>query len=406
MTNSSVISATKAYKALTVVSPMIVGNEKKDQDRARWFEPGQIACICDGVTSSAHSAMAAQIVTTIIPSIFTEKIPERLRMLCDLLMDHRRESQDGNIRLPKDTPDAMQDFLRKVAREKLATSFQTTMVAVRFIQAGQMVTADILKCGDSAFFAFSCDGQLLSSSLVLSSELQEKSQSAIATKPSSFVPNRLRFGPGDELLVKVVCRLAENSKLVKETGINPKYAKNWLICSPLDGQADNKEYEGNLLSDHIISLKPGDQLLVPTFLAGTPSTMNGQQYLNILYSSTIKPIYSAKPLSSITNITHHGSTTMVLPDHFYCGYCDYFQDRFPLDTHFILASDGFYSAFSNSKQLWNWLRENRILLADENKSKEILEQLHFDLRDSGGDDDISFVWVYPNKSETGRNEKR
>ena len=108
----------------------------------------------------------------------------------------------------------------------------------------------------------------------------------------------------------------------------------------------------------------------------------------------------------MTHIAQYGSTTMVLPDHFYCGYYDYFQDRFPLGTHFILASDGFYSAFSDSKDLWNWLQDNKQLLADKTKSREILEQLHSTLSVKTSDDDISFVWAYPHDTEFKKAENK
>ena len=405
MTDLSAISVYASYKALVVVSPMIFDGDKKDQDRARWFEPGQIACICDGVTSSAHSGKGAELVTSFIPAVFSENILERLRMLCDLLMDYRREAQNCDIKLPSNIPDSMRGFLNNIAKQKLLTSFQTTMVAARFVQTDKLVAVDILKCGDSAFFAFSNNGQLLSSTLTLPSESQNKNDSSDISKSASFVPNKIRFGPEDELLVKVVCRLSENQDLLKKTGISSDSAKNWLICTPLDGLPGKHGYEENLLQDNIISLRPGDQLLVPTFLSGVPSIVNGQKYLNVLYSSTIKQIPSTTPLSPVTNISQHGSTTMVLPDHFYCGYCDYFQDRFPLGTHFILASDGFYGAFSDSQQLWKWLQENKAGLANECEKEEILKQLHTSLGTKGGDDDISFVWVHPNKAKKRKGSK-
>ena len=58
------------YTAITVISPLVDGTEKKDQDRAQWYEPGQIAALSDGVTTSLYSQNAAEIVTLFIPSIF------------------------------------------------------------------------------------------------------------------------------------------------------------------------------------------------------------------------------------------------------------------------------------------------------------------------------------------------
>ena len=41
------ISTITGYTALTVVSPLMYGDDRKDQDRALWYGPGQIACVCD-----------------------------------------------------------------------------------------------------------------------------------------------------------------------------------------------------------------------------------------------------------------------------------------------------------------------------------------------------------------------
>ena len=64
------IAATRGYTALTVVSPMMFGDDRKDQDRALWYGPGRIACVCDGVSSSPDSGKAAELVTLMAPVLF------------------------------------------------------------------------------------------------------------------------------------------------------------------------------------------------------------------------------------------------------------------------------------------------------------------------------------------------
>ena len=86
-----------------------------------------------------------------------------------------------------DTPQAMRDILRRVVQRKRAKSFQTTIIA-----------AHVLKCGDSAFFAFSPEGQLLTSSLAFSTDSQDSKESSDTKHDSSFVPKHIAFGPGDE----------------------------------------------------------------------------------------------------------------------------------------------------------------------------------------------------------------
>jgi hypothetical protein len=88
------ISTERGYAAIVVVSPLVHGEDKKDQDRARFFEPGQSACLCDGVTSSPDSAQAAELVTSFAPTLFQGNVAERLGVLCDLLMALRQESPD------------------------------------------------------------------------------------------------------------------------------------------------------------------------------------------------------------------------------------------------------------------------------------------------------------------------
>lgn len=159
---------------------------------------------------------------------------------------------------------------------------------------------------------------------------------------------------------------------------------------------NDKARTENLLELQVLSLKPTDRLLVPTYLYGTQLTCQGRQYRVLRYSSAIRPILATESLASIVSFNKHGSSTMVLPDHFYCDCFDSFQDSFPLQTHFILCSDGFYSCFSDWQQLWIWLQENATGLNDNNQREAILEQLHANLHAKSSDDDISFVWVQPN----------
>jgi serine/threonine protein phosphatase PrpC len=93
-----------------------------------------------------------------------------------------------------------------------------------------------------------------------------------------------------------------------------------------------------------------------------------------------------------------GSTTLVLPDHFYTGAYECYRDSFPRQTNFLLCSDGLYGAFSNWAELYEWLRLNAAALNSEVTRQTLLEQLHERLNSSKGDDDISLIWVQPRES--------
>lgn len=399
MTPNNILITTD-YKALTVVSPLMFGDDRKDQDRARWYGSGQIACVSDGVSSSPDSAEAATLVTLLAPVSFEGNTNERLAMLCDLLMIQRRECQNSDtVFFPDNTSPEMQDTLRRVVQQKRASSFQTTMVAARFNTNEQekVVLVDVIKCGDSAFFAFTPQGQLLTSSLAFPSNLQDSKEPAGIEIVSASEPRNITFGPGDEILIRVEGPLCEYRSLAEQAEIKAEHTRNWLVCTPVDGCRDNdKARTENLLELQVLSLKPTDRLLVPTYLYGTQLTCQGRQYRVLRYSSAIRPILATESLASIVSFNKHGSSTMVLPDHFYCDCFDSFQDSFPLQTHFILCSDGFYSCFSDWQQLWIWLQENATGLNDNNQREVILEQLHADLHAKSSDDDISFVWVQPN----------
>lgn len=390
--NKELIPPQTIYIALTIVSPMIDGGESKNQDRARWYGRGQTAGIFDGVSSSPESAKAAELGTAFIPTMFNGNPIDNLKMLCDLLIANRQESQENeNIMLPDDTPPAMRDMLRKVVRQKLLISHQTTMVAAKFIPDGNNIIANVIKCGDSAFFAFSPGGQLLTSSIAFTGKYVEKNIDSLQP------PQKIFFGPGDEILVRIESKLSSNKTLLKQSSIRPEHAVNWLVCTAVDSCSNKQEEDvtKNLLDLKALSLNPGDSLLVPKYLYGTQLTSQNRQYLVLRYSSAIRPVFFAP----ITSLTSPGSVTMVLPDHFYCGCYDSFQDRFPQGTNFILCSDGFYNSFSDWNELWQWLQKNKAALHDAKRRETILAGLHTALRSRGGGDDISFIWATPDRKE-------
>ena len=390
-----ITSPNEAYTAMTVISPMVQDGEKKDQDRARWFEPGQIACVGDGVNSSPNSDKAAQIITQYAPVLFCGNLNDRLEMLCDVLMVHRREYQSKTeINVAEGTTESMRQMLRKVVRSKKAISFQSTMIAAQFATDDRTVFVRVIKCGDSAFFGFSPDGDLLTSSLSVDS----LSQPAKGSMNISDSAGAILFGPGRDILVRVRGPLSEYRGLAEQSGIGPEHERNWIVCSPVDSCRHSKAESQNLLEVKPIVLHGNDRLVIPKYLYGRGLTCEGQQYRVLSYSSAIKRISGPGESRVHAALGDAGSTTLVLPDHFYTGAYECYRDSFPRQTNFLLCSDGLYGAFSNWAELYEWLRLNAAALNSEVTRQTLLEQLHERLNSSKGDDDISLIWVRPRES--------
>jgi len=390
------ISTEKGYTATVVVSPLVSGEDKKDQDRARFFEPGQSACLCDGVTSSPDSAKAAELATSFAPTLFQGHVIRRLEVLCALLMAHRQESMAADdVRIPAGTPEAMRRMLQKVVQSKKAESFQTTIIAAQFIVDGHVVVARVIKCGDSALFAFSPEGELLMSSLALVSPGHLSGGLRESPCRQSRHPKALSFGPEDEILVRIDGPLSEHKSLAQAAGIGPSHVGNWIACTPVDSCHREQTDTPKLTEVKSHVLVPGDRLVVPKFLYGKLLTSAGHQYLILRYSSSIRVISRHSDLTNRECLGGAGSSTLVLPDHFYAGAFDCFTDTFPQQTQFLLCSDGFYGVFAEWHQIHRWLRDNAIALGQKDQQHTVLEQLHAQLNAKKGDDDISFIWLQP-----------
>jgi len=393
--NSNTIPKIQAYEGLTIQSPIMFGGDKKDQDRARWSEPCQIACVCDGVSSSPYAAEAAGLVSSCAPFVFNGNIHDRIEMLCEFLMTLRKDCQENKeVIFPKNTPVSMQQILYEIIMRKRSIAYQTTMVAAKFICNYKGVDAHVVKFGDSTLFACSASGDLLSSSLSFPSKSYNSVDTSDCKTFNSYELNSKNYGPGDDILVRIEGSLSQYHSLAIRAGIKPEKTHNWTVCVPVDS-CSNNESKQNLSELQALSLTPQDRLLVPKLLYGTNLTCQGQKYRLLPFSSTIRYVSALESISNVNSFGNHSPATKVLPDHFYSGDFDLYQDRFPHGTNFILCSDGFYNSFSNWHQLWEWIQQNATDLNDDNKKESILEKLHMQLNSKKGDDDISFIWVKP-----------
>lgn len=380
------------YTGVVAISPAVFVDEEKNQDRARFFGPGQVACLCDGVTTSPHAEKAAEIITSLAPALFQGNTCERLRMACDQLMNERAQFRGIRPSLAKDMPEGMQAMVIQALRQNQANSFQTTMVAVRVRADTTRVTVDLLRCGDSAFFAFSDDGELLKSSLSQPSGCQNDHRILSHS-------HRRMFGPGRQILVRVEGSLSDHQDLAHNSGIDAKYLRNWLVCTPIDVGPDSEKNRPADAQGLMITAET--RLLVPRYLHGHQLESKGREYRGLDYSSTIRILPNSPPTVPADSVERHGSATAVLPDHVYGGHFESVEDQFPVDTQFVLCSDGVYGAFATTSELWTWIQANRNALHAGQELSSLFTELHERLRERSGDDDMSLVWMYPAPATSG-----
>jgi hypothetical protein len=377
------------YKTVVVMSPMHDGDETKDQDRAVWYPECQTACVCDGVTSSPYAEEGADWVSKLSPVIFSDNIEARLRMICDFLNYQRAEKLNSKIHLPNKTAPTMQTILEEAARNSIACSYQTTLVTAKFVLQDNSALVTVVTCGDSMFLAFDSSGQQL---VCLYGNNKPQSRPTSNNKyvwPYKYPSNEMPFGPGDEILAKVIGSLTKQPQTAAKLGIRAEHHDRWLICQILD-KCGAQKLKDALYEERAQTLRHSETIVVPKYLAGRTITIGANEYINFPYSRMIK---TSKLQSQYSDFSRHGSVNAVLPDHFYTGQWSYFQDRFPLDAEFVLCTDSFYGCFKSPSELWIWLNDHRQEIQISSKNEPLLKNLHQRLRENGSDDDISFVWV-------------
>lgn len=229
--------------------------------------------------------------------------------------------------------------------------------------------------GDSAFFAFAADGELLVTSLGFPT----------GSQTPSYQEASLELGT--QLLVKVLCDASERPQLAHRAGIRPGSAGNWLVCRALDCLAGS---ERNAPGGAPF-LGPNALILAPRYLAEAPLVPRYAGYRLIRYSKAIRLMNGLRPVA--TSFQDKRAVTAVLPDHFHTGRWTYGQEQFPADAQFVLASDGFYECFSGARELWKWLHTHGRNLDDGRSRRSLLTRLHARRYSCKGDDDISFVWL-------------
>lgn len=103
---------------------------------------------------------------------------------------------------------------------------------------------------------------------------------------------------------------------------------------------------------------------------------------------------------------HTSPLTPVLPDSYddAAGHVILERELYSEDVNLLLCTDGFYDGFENFKEMHGWLEGHRAELEDEAARAACLAELHRNLERKKGDDDISFVWLYPSAPAPGEGE--
>lgn len=377
------------FIATTVVSPACLAAEQKNQDRARWLPGVRVACVGDGVSSSPYSARAAGLGTLLSPLLFRQTPERALETMAEMLFAKRIEAQYRPIKTSPETPPALCEVLREAAKAKLAQAYQTTLVAAAFSLEEGCVAVRFVVCGDSAYFAYSKDGELLTCSLPCASDTVLEGEAGC----------RLRFGPGDELLVKAIGLVAAFPKLARRVGINEAHAHKWIVCLPLDRCNDRLTQPDNETPEPHGMRPPGVLLVVPSYFVGGGVGRNDHQYFRLPYSKVIRRI--DEPVSH-ARFSHKSTVTAVLPDHVSLSRWTYCEERMPPEGSVLLASDGFYESFNSPKEMGAWLTLHRHSLRDRSCRDDVMLERHSVLQAKRGDDDMSFVWVrWRTNNETG-----
>jgi serine/threonine protein phosphatase PrpC len=134
-----------------------------------------------------------------------------------------------------------------------------------------------------------------------------------------------------------------------------------------------------------------DQLLITAVSCGDSALFIVTENGELLYSNL-------NVTSASDSFKHDSPVTDALPDSFDESRSNVLlaDQAYAPDVHVLLCSDGFYDAFKNFGEMFDWLRLHQAELSDAETDPELLlEQIHTRLKQTKGDDDVSFIWLSP-----------
>lgn len=370
------MTASNGSAGIVVVSPCIHSEEEKNQDRAAWYPRNAVAAVADGVTQSPCSSDAAQMAVDFAPVLLHHNnCNSTWLVLRDMLLTRRIEREGFDPELNDEYTSEMRSFMTQLSRKKMATSFQTTLVACSLIAKVDHVTARFAWIGDSAFFVFNRAGDLL-----LSNRRR-------TPNPLNLPVTGYEFGPGAALICQRIGTAEDDPHLALHCGISPENHTQWQLVKPIykvkvrqnDQQSPQDGY------DHVLDEQ---HLLVPNFCL---QPLGHDAISDLFYLAQSPSVRWQGPPRVI--LAEKGQATHVLPDHIQADKQQCITEVIPRDSHVMLCSDGFYSAFEHIEELWKWFVENELHLRDPTQHHHAMDQIHQTLDDTGGDDDVSLVWI-------------
>lgn len=152
---------------LQLMSPAEEDGVVKDQDACAADAAEFFACVADGVSSSPYGGEAARLGVdyarrALLGDFSSDSVYRVFKEFSDSLVELRTGASVMEFTFPAAHSDAMRRYMEDIFREKLHTSYQTTLAAVRLMRRhrdGAWV-AFVVWCGDSAVLAFDADGNL------------------------------------------------------------------------------------------------------------------------------------------------------------------------------------------------------------------------------------------------------
>jgi serine/threonine protein phosphatase PrpC len=366
---------------VVAVSPSQYGGESKNQDRARFDRRTQTACVCDGLTSSPHAAQAAKIMAQ-ASSLILDEPKAYLETASDYLLDCRRLALASPVKISSSVPVAIRPLVQESVRASLKTSYQTTLAAIRPKMERSHIAAKMVSCGDSGIFAFSPSGQLLFTTL--------KKERKTTENLAHIGRKTFDFSPGDELMVESRGALVHYSRIVQK--LNIQTPDNWLLCRVLR-RMEKTSQSPNGSCDGALKFHTHELLAVPRYLMTPVNSIRSRSLGRLHYSRFIHRISESWTDYSALTFNLQGHTTAAFPDAYRRNQYSIVDEYFSTDTDFVICSDGFYRCFSAPAQMWQWLAEHRNPLNLRASRKKLLDDLHGQLNQRCGDDDISFIWM-------------
>ena len=167
------------HAAISVLSPGKEDEDEKNQDRLMVLDTTdgggtrcRFAVVCDGTSTSPHSAAAAQYVSGQVRELFEEG---GIRRAAAVLEEMRLALLDRPLKLDEGQSEMLRGMFEEIVRRKYRNAYQTTFVAVLLQReeaggAGAL-SVKALACGDSALFVFREDGELLYNNVNLAGSL-------------------------------------------------------------------------------------------------------------------------------------------------------------------------------------------------------------------------------------------